>query len=116
VTALTSSLHLRGDVIRSIVRNHLINERCSLFAELYLLGVAQRVWAAIMEAGREFGIKPCGLGARNTLRLEAALSLYGHEIDDPHEFKNKANKEIAKSGNNFLLIQSSPNILFYELI
>ncbi len=41
-----------------------------------------RVWNAILEAGEEFGIKPSGLGARNTLRLEAAMSLYGHEIDD----------------------------------
>jgi aminomethyltransferase len=35
-----------------------------------------------MEAGREFGILPCGLGARNTLRLEAKMALYGHEISD----------------------------------
>ena len=42
---------------------------------------AARVWKAALEAGAEFGIKPCGLGARNTLRLEAAMSLYGHEID-----------------------------------
>jgi len=35
-----------------------------------------------MAAGAEFGILPCGLGARNTLRLEAALSLYGHEISE----------------------------------
>ena len=35
----------------------------------------------MLEAGREFGIKPCGLGARNTLRLEAKMALYGHEID-----------------------------------
>ncbi len=41
-----------------------------------------RVWNEIMEAGREFGIQPCGLGARNTLRLEAAMPLYGHEISD----------------------------------
>jgi aminomethyltransferase len=34
-----------------------------------------------MNAGQEFGIKPCGLGARNTLRLEAKMALYGHEID-----------------------------------
>src|SRR5256885_9815103 len=34
-----------------------------------------------MEAGVEFGIRPCGLGARNTLRLEAKMALYGHEID-----------------------------------
>ena len=32
------------------------------------------------EAGEEFGIKPCGLGARNTLRLESKMALYGHEI------------------------------------
>ena len=41
-----------------------------------------RVWYAILDAGREFGAIPCGLGARNTLRLEGALSLYGHEISD----------------------------------
>jgi aminomethyltransferase len=39
-----------------------------------------RVWEAIAEAGQEFGLLPCGLGARNTLRLEAAMALYGHEI------------------------------------
>ncbi len=38
-------------------------------------------WGEILEAGREFNIKPAGLGARNTLRLEAKLALYGHEID-----------------------------------
>ena len=42
---------------------------------------AGRVWAEAMAAGAEFGIKPCGLGARNTLRLESAMALYGHEID-----------------------------------
>ena len=41
-----------------------------------------RVWNEILEAGREFGILPCGLGARNTLRLEAKLPLYGHEISE----------------------------------
>jgi aminomethyltransferase len=41
-----------------------------------------RVWNQIMEAGKEFGVVPCGLGARNTLRLEAKLPLYGHEISD----------------------------------
>ena len=40
------------------------------------------VWNKVMEAGREFGIVACGLGARNTLRLEAKLPLYGHEISD----------------------------------
>jgi aminomethyltransferase len=42
---------------------------------------AVRLWEEILAAGAEFGIKPCGLGARNTLRLEAALALYGHDID-----------------------------------
>lgn len=41
---------------------------------------SEDVWAKVMHAGREFGILACGLGARNTLRLEARLSLYGHEI------------------------------------
>jgi aminomethyltransferase len=41
-----------------------------------------RVWYDILEAGKEFGVVPCGLGARNTLRLEGNLSLYGHEISD----------------------------------
>ncbi len=41
-----------------------------------------KMWNALMEAGAEFGIRPCGLGARNTLRLEAGMSLYGHEISE----------------------------------
>lgn len=41
-----------------------------------------KTWNALMEAGEEFGIRPCGLGARNTLRLEAGMPLYGHEISD----------------------------------
>jgi aminomethyltransferase len=40
------------------------------------------VWNRILEVGKEFGIIPCGLGARNTLRLEGKLPLYGHEISD----------------------------------
>jgi len=40
------------------------------------------VWNQLMAAGAEFGIRPCGLGARNTLRLEAGMSLYGHEISE----------------------------------
>jgi aminomethyltransferase len=41
-----------------------------------------RVWSDVLEAGAEFGILPCGLGARNTLRLEASMALYGHEISE----------------------------------
>ena len=41
-----------------------------------------KAWNEILAAGEEFGIRPCGLGARNTLRLEAGMALYGHEISD----------------------------------
>jgi len=41
-----------------------------------------RVWNEILEAGKEFGVVACGLGSRNTLRLESCLPLYGHEISD----------------------------------
>src|SRR5580698_11285621 len=41
-----------------------------------------RVWQEVLDAGKEFGILACGLGARNTLRLEAGMALYGHEISD----------------------------------
>src|ERR1700675_4977339 len=44
--------------------------------------IGARVWNEILSAGKEFGIVPCGLGARNTLRLEGKLPLYGHEISD----------------------------------
>jgi len=40
------------------------------------------VWNQVLEGGKEFGVLPCGLGARNTLRLEGKLPLYGHEISD----------------------------------
>jgi len=40
------------------------------------------LWEKILSAGKEFGIKPCGLGARDSLRLEAGLSLYGNDIDE----------------------------------
>jgi len=40
------------------------------------------VWNKVLDAGKEFGILPCGLGARNTLRLEAKMALYGHEISE----------------------------------
>jgi aminomethyltransferase len=41
-----------------------------------------KMWNALLDAGNEFGIRPCGLGARNTLRLEAGMSLYEHEISE----------------------------------
>jgi aminomethyltransferase len=43
-----------------------------------------RVWNAVLEAGRAAGVRPIGLGARDILRLEAGMPLYGHEIDATH--------------------------------
>jgi aminomethyltransferase len=43
---------------------------------------SEMVWNSVMEAGKEFRAVPCGLGSRNTLRLEGKLPLYGHEISD----------------------------------
>jgi aminomethyltransferase len=45
---------------------------------------ATAVWEALLEAGRPQGLLPCGLGARDTLRLEAKMALYGNDIDDRH--------------------------------
>jgi len=53
--------------------------------EIYIpsdFATSMRVWNEVLEAGKEFGVLPCGLGARNTLRLEAKMALYGHEISD----------------------------------
>lgn len=68
---------------------------------------AQRLWDNLLDAGSEYGLLPCGLGCRDTLRLEAGMPLYGHEMDDtisPLEaglgFAVKMNKEdfIGKKG------------------
>jgi len=45
------------------------------------VGTGEKVWNAVMDAGKEFGIKPIGLGARDTLRLEMGYCLYGNDID-----------------------------------
>ena len=53
--------------------------------EIYVgsdVATSERTWNAVLEAGREYGIVACGLGARNTLRLEAKMALYEHEISD----------------------------------
>src|SRR5215471_18273723 len=53
--------------------------------EIYLpcdVATSEKAWNQVMEAGSGLGIIPCGLGARNTLRLESKMALYGHEISD----------------------------------
>jgi aminomethyltransferase len=53
--------------------------------EIYVpsdVATSEQIWDAVMDAGKTFGILPCGLGARNTLRLEAKMALYGHEISE----------------------------------
>lgn len=53
--------------------------------EIYVpsdVATSERVWYEILEAGKPYNILPCGLGARNTLRLEAKMALYGHEISE----------------------------------
>lgn len=51
--------------------------------EIYMANAdADKIWNAVFEAGAEFGIKPIGLGARDTLRLEMGFCLYGNDIND----------------------------------
>lgn len=77
---------------------------------------APALWDALLSAGAAFGLLPCGLGARDTLRLEAGMPLYGHEMDEtisPLEtglgFAVKLQKEsfIGKEG---LLLRGEPKI------
>ncbi|MDR1517025.1 MAG: glycine cleavage system aminomethyltransferase GcvT [Dysgonamonadaceae bacterium] len=63
-----------------------------------------RIWDAVFEAGAEFGIKPIGLGARDTLRLEMGFCLYGNDIDDSTTPLQAGLGWITKlvDGNNFV--------------
>jgi aminomethyltransferase len=72
------------------------------------------LWHALMEAGKEFDIKPCGLGARDTLRLEMGFCLYGNDIDDttsPLEaglgWITKLNKACDFNLKNYMINQKS---------
>ncbi len=59
-----------------------------------------RVWREVIEAGKEFGILPCGLGARNTLRLESAMALYGHEISEEINLLEAGLERFSKLGKS----------------
>lgn len=57
---------------------------CGGFELYFFPQYADKIWDAIFEAGKPEGIMPAGLGARDTLRLEAGFCLYGNDIDDQH--------------------------------
>nr|WP_263327782.1 glycine cleavage system aminomethyltransferase GcvT [Neobacillus sp. Marseille-Q6967] len=86
--------------------------------ELYLAAnKAEELWEKLLEAGSEDGLKPCGLGARDTLRLEARLALYGQELlsdISPLEagigFAVKTNKENDFIGKEALLEQKQAGL------
>jgi aminomethyltransferase len=62
-----------------------------------------KMWEALLDAGAEFGIRPCGLGARNTLRLEAGMSLYGHEISEEiNVFEGGLDRWLKLDKGNFI--------------
>ena len=85
--------------------------------ELYLASEkAEEMWDTLLEAGKEEGLVPCGLGARDTLRMEAAMPLYGHEMNDditPLETGLKFAVKMAKNdfiGKSALEEKGTPSI------
>ena len=86
--------------------------------ELYLAAdQAAALWEKLLEAGKEDGLKPCGLGARDTLRLEARLALYGQELSSdisPLEagigFAVKTKKESDFIGKDALTAQKEEGL------
>jgi aminomethyltransferase len=65
---------------------------------------AEKIYTAVLEAGKDFGIKPIGLAARDTLRLEMGFCLYGNDIDDTTSPIEAGLGWITKfvDGNNFI--------------
>lgn len=61
------------------------------------------LWEGLTESGEQYGIKPCGLGARDTLRIEMGYSLYGHEInDDINPFEAGLGRYVKMDGGDFI--------------
>ena len=82
---------------------------------------APSLWNEIMDAGSEYNIKPCGLGARDTLRIEMGYSLYGHEIDeDINPLEAGLGRYIKMDNDDFLgkkaLLESLESGLTSELV
>jgi aminomethyltransferase len=65
--------------------------------------IAASLWRKILELGKEDGIRPCGLGARDSLRLEAAYPLYGHELQD--------NWSALESGLGWIIKLNKPDFI-----
>lgn len=64
---------------------------------------APSLWNRLMEVGNEHGVKPCGLGARDTLRIEMGFSLYGHEIDeDINPLQAGLDRYVKMDADNFI--------------
>lgn len=63
---------------------------------------AEKLWNAVFEAGKNYGIKPAGLAARDTLRLEMGYCLYGNDIDDSTSILEAGLSWIAKPSKNFI--------------
>jgi aminomethyltransferase len=68
--------------VESVIISNTGYTGCGGFELYFYPENAARIWTAIFEAGAAYGIKPVGLGARDTLRLEAGFPLYGNELDD----------------------------------
>jgi aminomethyltransferase len=83
---------------------------------------AEKIWNAVMEAGEEFGIKPVGLAARDTLRMEMGFCLYGNDIDESTSPIEAGLGWITKftEGNQFIdrerLLKQKENGLFRKLV
>ncbi len=79
--------------------------------ELYIDRFAgEALWAALLEAGSAWDVAPCGLAARDTLRLEAGMPLYGHELTaDIHPTQAGLGRSVDKSKDNFVGRTADPS-------
>ncbi len=73
---------LKGSALDNVIISNTGYTGAGGFEIYFYPQYAQTIWDAIFEAGQEFGIKPIGLGARDTLRLEMGYCLYGNDLDD----------------------------------
>ncbi|MFA6831703.1 MAG: glycine cleavage system aminomethyltransferase GcvT [Bacteroidaceae bacterium] len=68
--------------VEQVILSHTGYTGCDGFEIYFYPKEATKIWNALFEVGADFGLKPIGLGARDTLRLEAGFCLYGHELND----------------------------------